>query len=82
MTTGNDENLDNYATQNETEVVTDDYDNYAFVNLRSSTVSTANSQLLQGKISPRPGFRPEVEYALHHRNYDPKIERFKSEDPA
>jgi len=67
------------------QVVTDEYDFDAFGKLRSSTGSTANSQQYKGQYLAyrrEPDAGPEVEYALHHRNYDPKTGTFTSADPA
>jgi len=67
------------------QVVTDEYDFDAFGKLRSSTGSTANSQQYKGQYLAyrrEPDAGPEVEYALHHRNYDPKSGTFTSADPA
>jgi RHS repeat-associated protein len=67
------------------QVVTDEYSFEAFGKLRSSTGSTANSQQYKGHYLAyrrEPDAGPEVEYALHHRNYDPKSGTFTSADPA
>lgn len=67
------------------QVVTDDYAFDAWGVLRSSTGSTANSQLWKGQFlayRKDPDAGPEVQYAMHHRNYDPKTGVFTSADPA
>ncbi|MEZ6063471.1 MAG: RHS repeat-associated core domain-containing protein [Planctomycetaceae bacterium] len=67
------------------QAITDEYDFDAWGDLRSSTGSTANSQLYKGKYLAYhrdPNSGPETEYALHYRHYNPKTGRLKSEDPA
>ena len=69
----------------DTQVVTDDYSFDAWGDLTSSTGSTANSQLWKGQYlayRKDPNAGPEVQYAMHHRNYDPKTGVFTSTDPA
>ena len=67
------------------QVVTDDYSFDAWGTLASSTGSTANSQLWKGQYlayRKDPDAGPEVQYAMHHRNYNPKTGVFTSADPA
>ena len=67
------------------QVVTDDYSFDAWGTLVSSTGSTANSQLWKGQYlayRKDPDAGPEVQYAMHHRNYNPKTGVFTSADPA
>ncbi len=66
-------------------LVADDYAFDAFGGARSSTGSTTNSQQYKGQLlgyrrDPHAG--PDTDYSTHHRNYNPKTGRFRSEDPA
>lgn len=68
-----------------TETVTDEYDYDAFGNETSSTGSTANSQRYKGQYlayHQDPDAGPELQSALHYRNYDPRTGTFSSRDPA
>jgi RHS repeat-associated protein len=65
--------------------VTDEYAFDAFGGARSSTGGTTNSQQYKGQLlgyrrDPHAG--PDTDYSTHHRNYNPKTGRFRSEDPA
>ncbi len=56
------------------QVVTDEYAFDAWGNTTSSTGSTANSQLWKGQYlacRKDPDAGPELQYAMHHRNYNP-----------
>ncbi len=66
-------------------LVTDEYAFDAFGGARPSTGSTTNSQQYKGQLlgyrrDPHAG--PDTDYSTHHRNYNPKTGRFRSEDPA
>ena len=68
-----------------TQVVTDAYAFDAWGEQRSSTGTTANSQRYKGQFlayRKDPDAGPEVQYALHHRNYNPRTGGFTSADPA
>jgi len=65
--------------------VTDEYDFSGWGERRSSTGSTANSQQYKGRLLAYrrdPDAGPDEQYAMHHRNYDPKTATFTSADPA
>ncbi|MBL8820588.1 MAG: AHH domain-containing protein [Planctomyces sp.] len=54
-------------------------------NTTSSTGSTANSQLWKGQYlayRKDPDAGPELQYAMHHRNYNPATGVFTAADPA
>jgi RHS repeat-associated protein len=69
----------------DTQAITDEYSYDAFGNLRSSTGSSANSQLYKGHLlsyrnDPHAG--PDTETSTHFRNQSAQTGRFTSEDPA
>ncbi|MBL8820297.1 MAG: RHS repeat-associated core domain-containing protein [Planctomyces sp.] len=67
------------------QVVTDEYAFDAWGNTTSSTGSTANSQLWKGQYlayRKDPNAGPELQYAMHHRNYNPATGVFTAADPA
>lgn len=64
---------------------TDQYSFDAFGNTRTSTGTTANSQLYKGQnlaYYKDPNIGPDEQYTLHYRNYNPKTGVFSSSDPA
>jgi RHS repeat-associated protein len=68
-----------------TETVTDEYSYDAWGQSVSTTGSTANSQQYKGQYlayRKDPNAGPDVQYAMHYRNYDPKTGVFTSADPA
>jgi|GEM_PF-1303469 len=69
----------------DTQAITDEYSFDAFGNLRSSTGSSANSQLYKGHLlsyrnDPHAG--TDTETSTHFRNQSAQTGRFTSEDPA
>lgn len=67
------------------QVVTDDYSFDAWGNPISTTGSTANSQLWKGEYlacRKDPNAGPELQYATHHRHYNPHTGVFTSADPV
>ena len=67
----------------DSEVVTDEYDFNGWGERRSSTGSTANSQQYKGRLLAYrrdPNVGPDEQYAMHHRNYDPKTATFTSDE--
>ena len=67
------------------EVVTDSYDFDGWGQSLGSSGSTASTQQWQGQsIAYRKDADagPEVQYAMHHRNYNPKSGVFTAADPA
>ncbi|MFN9287972.1 MAG: hypothetical protein ACK6EB_07850, partial [Planctomyces sp.] len=69
----------------DTQTITDEYSFDAFGNLRSSTGSSANSQLYKGHLlsyrnDPHAG--TDTETSTHFRNQSAQTRRFPTEDPA
>lgn len=65
--------------------VTDEYEFDAWGNSLSSTGGTPNAQQYKGQqlaYRADPDAGPELQYALHFRQYDPHTARFTSRDPA
>ena len=61
-----------------------EYDFNGWGERRSSTGSTANSQQYKGRLLAYrrdPDVGPDEQYAMHHRNYDPKTATFTSAAP-
>jgi len=74
------------ALTNDAAVVTDEYALTAWGEQRSSTGSTANSQIYKGQFLAYyndPNAGPETSlYSTHHRNYSAKQKQFTSSDPS
>jgi len=74
------------ALTDDAAVVTDEYALSAWGEQRSSTGSTANSQIYKGQFLAYyndPNAGPETSlYSTHHRNYSAKQKQFTSSDPS